>query len=222
MSRTPIMPKHRAITEETRVAIMEAAEQLFGDEGIEAVAMRTISVAAGQKNTSSVQYHFKDRDRLLQAIFIYREGQLDTMRAELLEEGRLQGRLGDVRWLLRVIFYPEYRHYIDKGGLPYVRLHAQYLANLRPRGIPHPVDYDCPSTTAYRKAITLLQEILSELSNEEFFLRLESVGALFLGALIQHSARQADRRALRPALFAILLEMMTAAMTVSITNAEDQ
>lgn len=217
MKKTTPKARARVASEETRVAIMEAAERLFGEEGIDAAAMRAISSAAGQKNASSVQYHFKDRDGLLQAIFIYREGQLDTMRAELLEEARALGHLDDVRWLLRAIFYPEFRHYMDHDGLPYIRLHAQYLANLRPRGVPHPVDYECPSTAAYRRAIGLLRQCLSDLSHEEYFLRLESVGAMFLGALMQHAARDQFHKERQPALFATLLEMMTAAMTVSVT-----
>lgn len=221
-----IQPARRArlrpSTEETRIAIIEAAERLFGEQGIEAVAMRAISSAASQRNTSSVQYHFKDREGLLQAIFVYREGQLDAMRAELLEEARLHGHLADVRWLLRVIFYPEYRHYMDNDGRPYIRLHAQYLANLRPRGVPHPVDYECPSTTAYRQAIAYLQKCLGELNREEFFLRLESIGAMFLGALMQHAARDRNARNRHPVLFATLLEMMTAAMIVPVLDAADQ
>ena len=45
-------------------------------------------------------------------------------------------------------------------------------------------------------------------------MRLESVGAMFLGALMQHAARIEKDQEHSPTLFAILLEMMAAAITV--------
>jgi AcrR family transcriptional regulator len=199
---------------DTRIAIIEAAERLFADQGVEAVSMRTISEEAGQRNSSSVQYHFDDRMGLLRAIFEYREGQLDAARALLLTAAREHGHLSDVRWLLRVMFYPEFRHHVDCDGLPFIKLHAQYLANLRPRGILHPVDYECPSTVAYRETIALLRQKLNFLTDSQFMMRLESVGAMFLGALMQQSLRLEQGNEHAATLFATLLEMMAAAITV--------
>lgn len=204
----------RTASTETRIAIIEAAERLFADEGVEAVSMRTISEVAGQRNSSSVQYHFADRMGLLRAIFEYREGQLDGPRATLLAAAREHGHVTDVRSLLRVMFYPEFRHYLDCSGLPFIKLHAQYLANLRPRGIMHPVDYECPSTVAYREAIALLRQKLNFLTDSQFMMRLESVGAMFLGALMQQSVRLDEGTEHPATLFATLLEMMAAAITV--------
>ena len=212
---SPAVPKKfRPSTMETRVAIIEAAERLFANDGIEAVSMRTISDAAGQRNISSVQYHFTDRMGLLTAIFEYREGEMDKARAKLLAVAREHQHLSDVRWLLRVMYYPEFRHAFDNDGLAYVRLHAQYLANLRPRGILHPVDYDSPSTIAYREAIGLLRQKLNFLTAEQFTMRLEATGAMYLGALIQYGTRpDADAEHL-PSLFETLLEMIAVAITV--------
>lgn len=210
--------KIRPSTEETRVKIMEAAERLFGEQGIEAVAMRAISIAAKQRNTASVQYHFGDRIGLLKAIFEYREGQFDAMRAEIMERGRKNDHLADIRWLLRALYYPYFRHYAERNGLPYIRLHFQYLANLRPRGVLHPMDYDCSSTVLLREVIDRLQKKLNFLNPQQFSMRLEATGAMFLSALMQHAARPLEpvvHAAVHfPSLFETLLEMMAASLTV--------
>ena len=53
----------------TRERLIDAAVRLYGGRSIDAVSLREISVAAGQKNPNALQYHFGDRDGLLQAIF---------------------------------------------------------------------------------------------------------------------------------------------------------
>ena len=55
-----------------RQAIVEAAERLFAERGIEAVSLRDVSAAAGQRNHSAAQYHFGDRAQLV--VFAYRYG----------------------------------------------------------------------------------------------------------------------------------------------------
>lgn len=210
--------KLRPSTEETRIRIMEAAERLFGEQGIESVSLRTISAAAKQRNNFSVQYHFGNRLGLLRAIFEYREAQLDAMREKLVTEGRKRGQLGDIRFLLRACYYPEFRHSIHDNGLPYIRLHFQYLSNLRSRGVAHPVDYDSPSTVYLREVMSCMKRRLHFLTEQQFAMRLEAVGSMFLGAIMQHAARPQEpalHSAVHyPSLFETLLEMMAVAITV--------
>jgi AcrR family transcriptional regulator len=196
----------------TRHKLMVVAERLFGEFGIDAVPLRAISKEAGQRNTNSVQYHFGGKLQLLRAIFEFREEQLDPLREAMLIEGEESNRLRDVSWLLRVCFEPNFRHYRDNNGISYIKLHAQYLSNLRPRGVPHPVDDQSPSTESFRKAIHLLRQRLSFLDEQLFMSRLESVGAMFLGAIIQHAARPANGRLPPDGLFEDVLGMMTAAI----------
>src|SRR5262249_17224486 len=139
--------------ERTRVNLMKAAERLFGDYGIDAVGLRAVCEAAHQKNNNAVQYHFGDKLGLLRAIFDWRETQLQPMRQAMLEQGEAQQRLGDVRWLLRVMFEPNFRLYRDQHDVSYIKLHAAYITTHRPRGVPHPVDDQSPSCVSYRRAI---------------------------------------------------------------------
>jgi AcrR family transcriptional regulator len=52
----------------TREKLVDAAVALYGSRSIDAVSLREIGVAAGQRNPNALQYHFGDRDGLLQAI----------------------------------------------------------------------------------------------------------------------------------------------------------
>jgi AcrR family transcriptional regulator len=67
----------------TRTSIMRAAEKLFAKNGIENVSVRAIIKEAGQKNESALQYHFKNRQGLIEAINIFRQTQVDRKRGEL-------------------------------------------------------------------------------------------------------------------------------------------
>lgn len=52
----------------TRKRLIDAALQLYAERSIDAVSLRQIGVAAGQKTPNALQYHFHNREGLLQAI----------------------------------------------------------------------------------------------------------------------------------------------------------
>ena len=58
----------RRSTEDTRLALIRAAERLFAERGVDSVSLREVSGAAGQANNSAVSYHFGSRERLVDAI----------------------------------------------------------------------------------------------------------------------------------------------------------
>ena len=55
------------MTTETRTLILDTAERLFGDHGIEAVSLRQIMAEAGV-NVAAIHYHFGSKDLLLREI----------------------------------------------------------------------------------------------------------------------------------------------------------
>ena len=76
----------------TREVILLTAERLFAERGIEAVPLKDIGAAAGQKNHVAVQYHFGDRENLVQAIAAYRGQFLMEVSAELVADLVADGR----------------------------------------------------------------------------------------------------------------------------------
>ncbi|WP_084958452.1 TetR/AcrR family transcriptional regulator [Thermoactinospora rubra] len=66
--------------------LVSAAEQLFAERGIEAVSLREINAAAGQRNSTALQYHFGDRAGLLRAVLAKHQPGIERHRHRLLDE----------------------------------------------------------------------------------------------------------------------------------------
>lgn len=85
-----------------RSALIEAAEQLFAQRGIEGVSLRDVSAAAGQRNHNAAQYHFGDRLGLVAAVY--------ENRMRIVNERRLAFLAGvaddDVRGLVAAVVVP--------------------------------------------------------------------------------------------------------------------
>jgi AcrR family transcriptional regulator len=86
--------------------LVDAAERLIGELGLESVSLRQISRAAGQGNNYAVQYHFGDLAGLIQAIQRRRMPAVERRRAEMLAKVGEQGGLGDTRALTEVLYLP--------------------------------------------------------------------------------------------------------------------
>jgi AcrR family transcriptional regulator len=99
----PTVRRRHVAGETTRALLMETAERLFAERGIEAVTVREVQEGAGQSNASVVAYHFGSKTGLVHALIQWRNSRLDERREELLDEMRRDGREADPRavvWLL--------------------------------------------------------------------------------------------------------------------------
>lgn len=90
----------------TRLQILLAAEKLFAERGIDAVSMREVNRAAGQRNTSALHYHYGSMDGLLGAIVSYRMEPVNERRLEILSDGDRDGRVGDIQFLAESMVRP--------------------------------------------------------------------------------------------------------------------
>jgi AcrR family transcriptional regulator len=93
-------------TARAREAMLLAAERLFGERGIDAVSLREVGAAAGQRNNSAAQYHFGSREGLVDAIFVRRMGAIDAQRRALLAELDATGSGDDRHALLEAVLVP--------------------------------------------------------------------------------------------------------------------
>ena len=91
---------------DTPVLLITTAEDLYGRHGIDAVSLRQIAEAAGQRNPAVVQYHFSTKRGLMKAILEYRTIEPNRRRNEMLDALGAEGRLGDVHALLECGVYP--------------------------------------------------------------------------------------------------------------------
>lgn len=110
----------------TRSRLMRAMEHLCAQHGVENVTVRAVIEEAGQKNESVLQYHFKSRQGLIDAIHAERFTQTQQYRREMLTQylaTNPQPSVRDLCFLLVAPTYqlcnqdPEYRKWIKGFGL---------------------------------------------------------------------------------------------------------
>ena len=69
---------------DTKYNLILSALELFAENGIDAVSMRTINNAAGTRNASAVHYHFGNKIGIIEAIIAFIREELDASRLDAL------------------------------------------------------------------------------------------------------------------------------------------
>ncbi len=117
---------------DTHERLILAAERLFGKFGIDAVSLRQINIAAGQRNSSAANYHFGTKEALIAATFDYRMEGINRRRLQRLDEVSKAGQVGDVRVLVQAIILPIVEEIEQsKNGIHYIRFAAQAFGHPR-------------------------------------------------------------------------------------------
>lgn len=107
--------------EAARTALIEAAERLFAQAGVEGVSIRQIGAAIGSLNTTVVAYHFGSKDALIEAVFLHRLPAIEDRRAELLAEFTATGRSATPAALMRIFALPLFEQTGVEGRHSYAR-----------------------------------------------------------------------------------------------------
>jgi AcrR family transcriptional regulator len=108
--------------EDTKEKILDAAEELFSDNGFAATSIRAITTRAGV-NLAALNYHFGSKDALIDAVFERRIGALNLERICLLDEVESKGAMS-LEEVLRAFLSPPIRLAGDpaRGGKVFMRL----------------------------------------------------------------------------------------------------
>jgi AcrR family transcriptional regulator len=132
----------------TSERLITAAEELFAAHGIDAVSLREINRAAGARNASALQYHFRDRDGLLRAVLAKHHADVEARRHAMLDAYEADGR-DDLRALAAALVRPSAAKLADPDGGP---AYLQIVADLmnRPRPVIDPAALDDPASSVYR------------------------------------------------------------------------
>lgn len=193
--------------DDTRAQLVAAAEQLFADRGIEGVSLREINAAAGQRNSTALQYHFDDRNGLLRAVLAKHHHSVEIARHALLDQYEA-GPAGDVRVLAGALVRPSAAKLADSdGGRAYLRILAQ-LVN-RPdfpgSALSHPVTH-----TSIERWRHLVGPLLPEETVERLHPRFTAIRIHF----VELARRAEQRRARDDRLFtSYLIDVVTAVLT---------
>ena len=120
--------RHDPRRDATRIALIEAAESLFAEAGLEGVSTRQIGAAIGSSNTNVVAYHFGSKEALIEAVCRHRLPDIDRRRGELLDAA---GSAADLSELVRIFALPLYEQ-VDASGR---HSFARFLAGLERSGM---------------------------------------------------------------------------------------
>jgi AcrR family transcriptional regulator len=184
----------------TRLALIEAAETLFAQRGIDTVSLREIGEAAGSGNNNVVGYHFGGKDELVGAIFEHRLPWLDARRAERL--GMVSS--DDLGGLLNALWRPLYEQVNSEGDHSYAGFLAALLEGER-GAMRRVISELYPATEALVRQI---RACVSVDAQPQFDHRLRVSALIVTGTLRMIDQDRGDSEAL----FADAVRMATAAM----------
>jgi AcrR family transcriptional regulator len=173
----------------TQTALMRAAEKLIAERGMQNVSLRDIVAAAGQKNESALQYHFKNFSGLINTIHAERSAETQTKRAELLDELLLANPTPSLRQICTLMVQPtfelsrtqvDYRRYVKAFG------HELMLSETSPLSLA--TSHGAGGSSGKQLA-SLLKQALPHLDADAYRRRMEAAVRL-CSASMYHQSRQ--------------------------------
>jgi AcrR family transcriptional regulator len=127
MLATRAEPSTEPSAEPTAVRLLDAAERLVGERGVDGVSLRAINAAAGS-NVAAAHYHFGSKEALVRAVLERRMAVLGEQRCAQLAPLE-SDPAPSPRAVAAVFVGPLFAFSVDDEGAPYVRfLAALYRA----------------------------------------------------------------------------------------------
>lgn len=90
----------------TRARLLDAAEWLIAERGVDGVSLSEIRNRAGQSNSSAIAYHFGSKDGLLRALVLDRHRRIEEERTKMIGELVRSGTERDPRSVVWVVVRP--------------------------------------------------------------------------------------------------------------------
>ena len=153
--------------------LLDVAEKLFAERGIESVSLREIVAASGQRNGSAAQYHFGTREALVGLLMARRVWFINELRHARLDALEAAGRADDVRTVVSesiLVLADAVRE--QPWGPDYVRIAAQVLLN--PAAVFRAVPAE-PYWSGHARVSLMLERLLPKLPAQTFHDRMRIV-----------------------------------------------
>ncbi len=119
------MMQHK-MRQNTKAALIRAAERLFAEKGLGTVSVRDITRAAGARNESALHYHFGGVEALIREVFAHRYRDIEEARLARIAEFDTAQKSNDIGALMEVAVGPLFEACAQESG----RLYAHFLAQL--------------------------------------------------------------------------------------------
>ncbi|MDV3126898.1 TetR/AcrR family transcriptional regulator [Mycobacterium sp. 21AC1] len=188
-----------------KAELLDAAERLIAEHGYD-VPLRDIALAAGQRNNSAVNYHFRNRQELVDAVVARRLLPMELERERMLSDLDSE-QSADARALLRILVLP----LVDVDATHY----ARFLEVVRPR---LPAEPQRAGESAWPRVLDALSHAVP-ISDRRLQHRRVSAVATAMFALIADRERQTqdvDRTPEDPEeIIGMLAAMLTAPISAS-------
>jgi AcrR family transcriptional regulator len=117
------------VAERTKAALLDAAEPIVAQRGIEGAEFNEIHRLAGQRNRSAVAYHFGDREGLVRAIGARRREPVNAARNKMLDRLEREHRV-TISSLADALVRPMARDLASAGGRAYLIVLAEAATRL--------------------------------------------------------------------------------------------
>lgn len=180
--------------EESRTALLDAAERLFAIHGVETTSLRDIAIAAGQRNNSATQYHFVDRKGLVAAVFTRRMDEINERRIQMISEVDRNGQDGDVVALASALMFPLIEYVTTHDGW-YGRFLLRTESDQFAKDVKNTLAAAVPVFEVTRKLFVLLDGLSSPVRNA----RIQQLMTHYISAVADWEwARDRDQKRLSP------------------------
>lgn len=173
-------------SDQTRSAILAAAERLYADRGFGDVTLRDI-VAEANVNLAAVNYHFGSKDELIAELFVTRSLQLNRERLrELRASEEKGGGVADIADILRALIGPSLRGCLGPDSQHSTA--ARFMIRVNIESVPAIRRIRNREIDHLRKFIAAMRQALPGLSDVELYW-----GLHFALAMAQQTVRDAER-----------------------------
>ena len=214
--------------EPAREALIAVAERLFAERGVDAVPVGDVVKAAGQRNSSAVQYHFGNKAGLLKAILDSHQDLLDAQRAEMLDQ---LGERPGLDELIEVLVRPLASLLDNESGRHYIRIRAQLVSAAR---LPSDSDLirdvvsgagggktSAEPRPGIRRVAQALVDLVDDAQMADVGHRLTLTAVLLLHGLADFAQRHPDATAAESEAFTGVLIRSVAAINLADRRADD-
>ena len=150
-------PAPSSRSDATRAKLIAVAERLFANRGVQAVSLNEINKVAEQRHGSACQYHFGNKDGLIQAILDKHVPGIARQRDRLFDEMDAPGVVPAIEQVVSAFARPVAAKLLDPcGGKEFVRLNAQLIAvHTLSMASDGPVPFAAPLTDRLNRMLNL-------------------------------------------------------------------
>jgi AcrR family transcriptional regulator len=177
------------MSKDTKERLLDAAERLCAEQGIDGTSVRNITDAAGA-NVASVSFHFGDKQGLIKALFKRRLEPLAAARLTRLALLQVNGSEPTISDLLDAFMIPliEQMNRPDTNSQAFARLFARTVIEPTP-AISELFGKDMADYT--QTLLAAMQDALPHLGRKELILRFDFAVGAIAHALSDPTRRQA-------------------------------